>query len=355
MKLNIFKTLALGALVVGFASCEKDYEKSTYDKPLPSSSILPTVATGEASAFGESAIIEATMTPVDGATPTNWGVLVSTSAEPTLAGSIKVEGDITKTTQTFSVTGLTDGTTYNYRTFVSDGVTIAYGETKSFKTDGAAWGTEQGYWAFNTATEADSYLPYRATLGATHSSARPFMTCSMINLYGQDFYGVASSVFDPEILFSQLSGSLTTYGVTNAAGFKFDFNGMFFPKVWFDATMIQMYFGETTYPGHFDVYVSHNPLETAADLQNAVKIGSSKGTTKAHELYVTNMQTTSAAPLKFDIPMDYWNESYVYIVSTSDYYGDFSGETSFGIVVFGYGLEVTVPKSATEEPETPAV
>lgn len=344
MKLNIFKTLALGVLTMGFVACEVDYEKADYDAPLPSAAALTKPTTGTVGAFGESAIIDASITPTEGIT--NWGVLVSTSEEPTLAGSIKVDGDITKTSQKFAVSGLTDGTKYYYRTFVSNSIDIEFGKTLSFTTDGEAWGTEQGYWAFATAEDADAYLPYRAMLDATHSSAKPFMTCSMINLYGADFYGVASSVFNPEILFSQLSGSLTTYGVTNAAGFKMNFTGMYFPKVWFDATMIQLYFGEETYPGHFDVYVSHNPIESAADLQTAVKIGSSKGTTKAHELYVTNMETTAAAPLKFDIPMEYWDESYVYIVSTSDYDGDFSGEKSFGIVVFGYGLEVTVPKTA---------
>jgi hypothetical protein len=50
--------------------------------------------------------------------------------------------------------------------------------------------------------------------------------------------------------------------------------------------------------------------------------------------------------MKFDIPMEYWGESYVYIVSTSDYNGVFGGDTSFGIVVFGYGIEVTVPATA---------
>jgi hypothetical protein len=349
MKLNIFKTLALGALVMGFASCEKDYEKSTYDLPIPEGSILPTVTVASADAFGESALIEATKGTLEGATPTNWGVLVSTSPVPSLAGSIKVEGDITKDSQTFAVSGLTDGTTYYYRSFVTDGVGIAYSETKEFKTDGAAWGTEEGYWAFNTEDEANGYLPYRAMLGATHKSACGFTTVSMAAIYGQEFYGVASTVFEPSVLFNTLSGSVVTYGVTNAAGFKMNFDGMFFPKVWFDAAMIEMYFGETTYPGHFDVYVSHNPIETAEDLQNATKIGSSKGTGKAQQLYATNQETSADNPMKFDIPMDYWGESYVYIVSSSDYNGSYTGETSFGIVVFGYGLEVTVPKAATEE------
>ena len=344
MKLNIFKTLALGVLTMGFVACDEDFTKADYDAPIAAAGVLPTVTTGEAGAFGESAIIDASMTPVEGVTPTNWGVLVSTSAEPTLAGSIKVEGDITKTSQKFAVSGLTDKTHYYYRTFVSDGVSVAYGETKDFTTDGEAWGAEQGYWSFATAAEADAYLPYRAMLGATHSSAYGFTTCNMVNLYGREFYGVVSTMFDPVKLFGQLSGSLATYAVMNAAGFKMDFTGMYFPKVWFDATMIQMYFGDTEYPGHFDVYVSKEPITDAAGLQSAVKIGSSKGTGKAQELYATNMETSSKEPMKFDIPMDFWGETYVYIVNTADYTGSM-GEQSYGIVVFGYGVEVTVPKA----------
>lgn len=346
MKLNIFKTLALGVLTMGFVACDEDFTKADYDAPIAAAGVLPEVTTGDADAFGESALIAASITPVEGAAATNWGVLVSTSAEPTLAGSIKMEGDLATTSKTFAVTGLTDKTHYYYRTFVSDGVSVAYGETKEFTTNGDAWGSDQGYWSFATAADADNYLPYRAMLNASHSSAAGFTTVSMAALYGQEFYGVASTVFDPVKLFNTLSGSIVTYGVTNAAGFKFDFNGMFFPKVWFDATMIQMYFGETTYAGHFDVYVSHNPIETAADLQNATKIGSSIGSSKAQELYATNMETSSKEPMKFDIPMEYWGESYVYIVSTSDYNGVFGGDTSFGIVVFGYGIEVTVPATA---------
>jgi hypothetical protein len=108
--------------------------------------------------------------------------------------------------------------------------------------------------------------------------------------------------------------------------------------------MIEMYFGYTEYPGHFDVYVSLNPIETAEDLQSATKIGSSKGSSEAHLLYATNQQTSSEVPMKFDIPMEYWGESYVYIVSIADYNCSFSGEPSFGIIVFGYGLEATIPE-----------
>jgi hypothetical protein len=194
MKLNIFKTLALGALVMGFASCEKDYEKSTYDLPIPEGSILPTVTVASADAFGESALIEATKGTLEGATPTNWGVLVSTSPVPSLAGSIKVEGDITKDSQTFAVSGLTDGTTYYYRSFVTDGVGIAYSETKEFKTDGAAWGTEEGYWAFNTEDEANGCI--RKTWWDTYMLPTP--TTDVVKTYVCPQDGVlAMSTIEP--------------------------------------------------------------------------------------------------------------------------------------------------------------
>ena len=155
MKLNIFKTLALGVLTMGFVACDEDFTKADYDAPIAAAGVLPEVTTGDADAFGESALISASISPVEGATATNWGLLVSTNPEPSLAGSIKIEGDIAVPSTTFSVTGLTDKTHYYYRTFVSDGVSVAFGETKEFTTNGEAWASEQGYWSFATAAEAE--------------------------------------------------------------------------------------------------------------------------------------------------------------------------------------------------------
>ena len=285
-----------------------------------------------------------------GVTPNGYSITCDPSQEVGDGNLVFVGYDQTR--NTFSTTAnIKFYVSSDFKTLTSDGFGVydrssgeIFAKYLDYNCKDLTGKQEQGYWEFNTAADADNYLPYRTMLGATHSSATGFTTVSMAALYGQEFYGVASTVFDPVKLFTQLSGSLVTYGVMNAAGFKFDFNGMFFPKVWFDVTMIEMYFGETAYPGHFDVYVSHEPIETAADLQNATKIGSSKGTDKAQQLYATNQQTSTDNPMKFDIPMEYWGESYVYIVSSSDYNGSFIGETSLGIVVFGYGLEVTIPE-----------
>ena len=345
MKLNIFKTLAWGVLVMGFAACEKDYEKADYDAPLAEAGILPTVTTGEVGAFGESAIIDASIEGAEGTAITNWGVLVSTSSDPTLAGSIKVEGDLAKTSQKFAVSGLKDGEHYYYRSFVSDGVGVAYGETKEFTTDGAAWGVQETYagWGFDSEEEANNLFPYRAKLAEVEYvdgvEGFTFTACNMINLYGQEFYGLVSTVFDPVVLFETLSGYPAASAVWNVAGFKVDFSGVYFPKVWYDVTMMQAYFGATAPPGHFDVYVSKEPITDMAGLEAAVKIGSSKDAGEAQKLYATNMETDAKERMMFDIPMDFWGETYVYISNISDL------EADYGIVVFGCGIQYTAPKA----------
>jgi len=350
MKLNIFKTLAWGVLVMGFAACEKDYEKADYDAPLAEAGILPTATTGEVGAFGESAIIDASIEGAEGTAITNWGVLVSTNSEPTLAGSIKVEGDLTKTSQKFAVSGLTDSTTYYYRSFVSDGVGVAYGKTKEFTTNGAAWGVQETYegWGFDSEETANSLFPYRAKLAEVEYQAGVeafgFTACNMINLYKKDFFGLVSTAFDPVTLFATLSAPAAAYAVWNVAGFKVDFSGVYFPKVWYDVTMMQMYFGDTDYPGHFDVYVSKEPITDMAGLEAAVKIGSSKDAGEAQKLYATNIETDDKKRMLFDIPMDFWGETYVYISNISDLAGVMS-DPNYGIVVFGRGIQYTAPKA----------
>lgn len=346
MKLNIFNTLALGVLVMGFTACEEDFKKADYDAPLPEATELPAVATGTVGAFAETAIIEGSITPVDGMIPQSWGVLVGTSENLTLTNAlVMLEGDAEKTSQTFAVAGLTDKTQYYYCTYATNGVDVAYSEIATFTTNGDAWETAEAYVGFATAEEADAYLPYRAILDASHSSAFGFTTVSMFALYEQEFYGVASTLFEPNMLFNELTPKQATITVTNAAGFKMDFTGMYFPKVYFDVEMMQAFFGETDYPGHFDMYVSNTPIETLEDLEAAVKIGSSKDEGSAQELYVTNMYTSSTDPIYGEIPMEYWGEAYVYIVNEAVYDAAY-GDPNFGIVIYGYGLEASVAKSA---------
>ena len=97
--------------------------------------------------------------------------------------------------------------------------------------------------------------------------------------------------------------------------------------------------------GHFDVYVSKEPITDMAGLEAAVKIGSSKDEGSAQELYLTNMYTSSTDPIYGEFPMEYWGEAYVYIVNAAVIDAAY-GDPNYGIVIYGYGLEASVAKSA---------
>ncbi len=347
MKLNIFKTLALGVLTVGFVACEKDYEKSDYDTPIAFTSKLPEVVTGDAEPCGVSAIFTCEMTPMEDATTTNWGILVSKSEVPTLASSKKVEASLDQTSIKVALSNLDDLTTYYYRSFASDGYNVVYGETKSFKTDVAAWHNVPRPVSFLTTADADKYMPYRTMLAATHTGAFGPTTvdCSLVGL---PMGAVCATVLDPIALFGTGQGSVVTDAVYNLMGFEYDFTGLLFPSVSFDVIMLQALFGMTDLPGHFEVYVSDEPIVDEATFEKAVKIGSSTDAGKAQELYAINMQTSPDNPMKFNIPMDFWKKSYVYLYNKSDFEGKYA-PANLGVFVLGYTIETTELKPTTEE------
>ena len=51
MKLNIFKTLALGVLTMGFVACDENFTKADFDAPIAAAGVLPEVTTGDADAL----------------------------------------------------------------------------------------------------------------------------------------------------------------------------------------------------------------------------------------------------------------------------------------------------------------
>ena len=349
MKLNIFKTLALGVLTVGFVACEKDYEKSDYDAPIAFTSKLPEVVTGDAEPCGVSAIFTCEMTPMEDATTTNWGILVSKSEVPTLASSEKVEASLDQTSIKVALSNLDDLTTYYYRSFASDGYNVVYGETKSFKTDVAAWHNVPRPVSFLTTADADKYMPYRTMLAATQPSSAFGPTTVDCSLVGLPMAAVCATVLDPVTLFTAGQAYIASDAVYNLMGFEYDFTGMLFPSVSFDVIMLQALFKDMTeYPGHFEVYVSDEPIVDEATFEKAVKLGSSTDPGKAQELYAINMQSSPDNPMKFNIPMDFWKKSYVYLYNKSDFEGTY-GPANLGVLVLGYTIETTELKPTTEE------
>lgn len=359
MKLNIFKTLALGVLTMGFVACETDYDKADYDAPLEASTILPEVTTGDAELFGVLANITCEMTPVEGANPTNWGLLLNTSENLTLAGSAKYEGKITETTATFAISGLQENTKYYYCTFVSDGYNVAYGDTLAFET-GKAWEVKKETYDFATAEDADTHMPYRVMLHATDPEALGPTTVGFLHNFGLGGYVVVSAILDPVAFYERMEANLLTFGVMNASGFKCDFTGALFPAVTVDVLSNSLFFqGGGAAIGHFDVYVSNEPINDLYGVAGATKIGSSKDGGTEQKLYIANGDggdPTIHTPMTFSVPEDFWGECYVYIVNQSDYDGSVYGAVDYGIAIRGYAIETTVEPEeevVPEEGETP--
>lgn len=353
MKLNIFKTLVLGVLTMGFVACEKDYNKADYDAPLVVPTNLPEVTTGEVELYGVLANITCEMTPVEGANPTNWGLLLSDSKTLSLTGSQMYEGKITETSATFAISGLKENSKYYYCSFVSDGYNVAYGDTLEFET-GKTWEVKKTTYDFESKEDADNYLPYRVVLDATQEEVYGPTTVGMLHNYGLGGYVVVCAILDPIAFYERLEANLVTYGVMNAAGFKADFTGSLFPAVTVDVLSNSLFFtGGAAAIGHFDVYVSNEPIENLEGLANAKKIGSSKDGGTEQKLYIANGDAgdpTIHTPMTFSVPKDYWGECYVYIVNKSDYDGTVYGEVNYGIAIRGYAIETTSPP-AEETPE----
>lgn len=357
MKLNILKTLAWGILAMGFVACEKDIDKADYDAPLAGPTILPEVTTGDVELFGVLANITCEMTPVEGANPTNWGVLVSESKTLSLAGSQMYEGNVAANSATFAVSGLEENTTYYYRSFVTDGVNVTFGETKEFET-GKAWLVQTKNYDFETAEMADEYLPYRSMLHATDATAFGPTTVPLLHAYGLSGYVVVASILEPQEFYVNLSAMLASYGVMNATGFKYDFSGTLFPTVSLDVISNSMFFTDSEpVIGHFDVYASNEPIEDLEGLEKATKIGSSKDSNNEQKIYLANAvagDPTIHTPLKFTLPKEFWGECYLYVVNKSDLDGSVYGTSDYGIAIRGYAIETTsAPVEETPEEVTP--
>lgn len=353
MKLNIFKTLAWGILVMGFVACEKDIDKADYDAPLAGPTILPEVTTGDVELFGVLANITCEMTPVEGANPTNWGLLISENQTLSLAGSQMYEGNIAANSATFAVSGLEENTTYYYRSFVTDGVNATFGETKEFET-GKAWTVQTKSYDFATAEKANEYMPYRRILAAADEKAFGPTTVQFLPMYGFTEYVVVSSILDPVAFYESFAAVLASPAVMNAAGFKYDFTGSLFPTVIVDVISNSTFFQDAAEViGHFDVYVSKEPIEDLDGLAKATKFGSSRDSSPEQKLYVANSSSGNPnihTPLKFTVPKDFWGECYVYIVNKSDLEGAYFGTPDYGIAIRGYAIETTSPP-AEETPE----
>jgi hypothetical protein len=136
---NIIKigllSLAFGAFVT---ACDDD------DVFINTSNIITEITTGDAQVTSTTADVTGTVKDLSSQSASAYsvGVIYSTSEDPTLAGTKKAGTIDANGNVNTSITGLQDGVTYYYATYVTlQGTVSKYGEIKSFVTTDALIGT----------------------------------------------------------------------------------------------------------------------------------------------------------------------------------------------------------------------
>lgn len=131
--LHPFRMLvSLGLVVITATSCSD----SKNDSPAPNPTAkAPSVTTGAASDISYTTA-KATVTLTDTGTKavTQWGLVYATTANPALgASTVAATGRLTGS-QTLSLSGLAENTTYHVRAFATNAVGTSYGSDISFTT-----------------------------------------------------------------------------------------------------------------------------------------------------------------------------------------------------------------------------
>lgn len=265
------KTLALCLATAALAACGEDLEKDDYDRPSFSGQNLPTVTTGAIiENLGTQVTAEIEATAPEGTPVTEAGIVIGTTETFSLTdeGSLVVKGDLDAAGKSeITVQNLSTGSTYYYKAYALTAGGIAYGETKSFVCS-VMERVEDVYVDFTDPAAADAFTTV-ALLGAEGGQAPKFHDLSPIGLRG--VYGYVSTIFDTDILFSQMSGRYVG-NTDNLITYAADFSGKSGVEVTFELLRMGVPFGEAqTSP--FEVYVSDQPVTTPAELAAATFVG----------------------------------------------------------------------------------
>lgn len=140
MKQNIFEGFALALVLLLLMSCGEDanYSQST-------DAVVTSITTGEASVTAISATTNGNVQNLSGMASSTYqvGTVYGTSTDPTNGGIRQVGSIDDKGNVVAVLTGLTEGVTYYYATFVTlQGKVTRYGEVKSFVATNVAVSTK---------------------------------------------------------------------------------------------------------------------------------------------------------------------------------------------------------------------
>jgi hypothetical protein len=198
MKNQIKIGLLSVALGLSMTACNDD------DTFIYSDNIITEITTGDAQVTSTTADITGTVKDLSSQSSSSYsvGVVYSTSEDPTVSGSKKVGTIDADGNVNTSITGLQDGVTYYYATYVTlQNKVSKYGEIKSFVTTDAMVGT----------AAAASVNSVSATLGGTLNGVQDMIEVGTLE-YGISIAAVESQVEDG--LKYQATGTSNSFSIT---------------------------------------------------------------------------------------------------------------------------------------------
>lgn len=324
MKRIFIKTIILGLVLAGTAACGDDLEKADYNREGFSGKDLPVVSTGTVlENLGEEVTIRYSV-QTGAAAVSQTGVIVGIGETPELADpqNIRAVAVLDEAGNgKANVAGLEMGKTYTARSYAFTANGIAYSEPFTFTTNVMERRTDVELDFADPTVFTD--FDVVALNGVNAPSVQSFGALQMPT------YGIVSSIFDNDLLFSTLSGQYIG-DTDNLIVYNADFTGKRGVKVSFTLLRLSALFGKSqTSP--FEVYVSEEPVATAEDLAAATKIG--EGKLVAEDQF---------KDFEFSIPASFGKPCSVVLRIQSD-------QDNFGIAMMGLSSSSVYPMEESAE------
>lgn len=266
MKRISIKTIILGLVLAGTAACGDDLEKADYNRPGFSGKDLPVVSTGTVlENLGEEVTVRFSVQSA-GAAVSQAGVIVGSGndldlADPENVRAVAVLDEAGNGKA--NVAGLEMGKTYMARSYAFTANGIAYSEPFTFTTNVMDRRTDIELDFADPTVFTDFNMV--ALNGVNAPSVQNF------GVLGLPTYGIVSSIFDNDALFSTSQGTYVG-DPDNLIVYNADFTGKRGVRVTFNLLRLSALFGEN-FASSFEVYVSEEPVTTAEGLAAATKIG----------------------------------------------------------------------------------
>lgn len=310
MKSYIFKTLLFGLALTGTVACSDDLNKADYDKPLVKADKIPTVTTGEIVVSGTAARAAANYQYEDGTIILKAGMIVSTSADASLADASTKFFDfssVDRGDQVVALTNLVAGTTYYVKAYAYVEGQMVYGETKTIKaTDDFE---RKNVVDVDFENEQDLALLSVGNFANTVTGFK-LEPATFFGLRGYNLF--TNTSFDHDFLTTG-QAAFASREEESVLNYELNLSDKNFAQVTVTGLNLCALFedGYPTCPGNFDVLVSPVPITTPEALEAAEKIGSCQFPTDPTDANFVQKSVTC------DIPITYTDKCYIGIYNRS--------------------------------------